>query len=323
MPLFKKNTHIIELPTAVGIHQIRNVISTRSFFPEDPDEICLSFHPQKTHIDPMGIALLGAWALFWRERGVPIRCKNLASSGVLYARNMGLFDHIHAHFSKPIEQHEEAGRFVRLTIIRTQEDLSRLCANVAGVLRAPHLVELVQYVLAELVRNALEHSGSMAAVCAQYYAKDKRVTIGIVDCGRGIKESLRGQYGFHEDRPAILAAMRPGVSGVTRSAYSAPNNAGLGLFYARGIAKASARPFVRLSGSAIYKQIAAKGGGMPAQNPQEEKHRIFENVGLWQGTAIGINIRGFDGNLRTFMARMKPLLNIGSPMKRTPALKFT
>ncbi len=315
--------HVVKLPSAIAIHQIRSVLSQSIFFPEHPQQIKLSFHPQKTYLDPMGVALLASWASYWYDRGVPVTCDNLSSSGLAYAERMGLFRHMSVSFPKAIEKHDESGRFVELTQISTQDDLSRLCTAIGGVLRVPHLIEFVQYVLVELVRNTLEHAGSSAMVCAQYYAKDKRVTIAVVDCGCGIRESLRLAYGFQDDRSAILAAMRPGLSGTTSTPYSSPDNAGLGLFYARGVAKASARPFVLVSGSAAYKQLAKQESVMPSRSPEDEVHDLILGISPWQGTAIGINIRGFDANLKSFMARMKPLLNVGAKMKRTPSLNFT
>jgi hypothetical protein len=89
------------------------------------------------------------------------------------------------------------------------------------------------------------------------------------------------------------------------------------------VAKASARPFVLLSGSAAYKQHAKQRTAMPSPNPEDEAHAVLDTPAGWQGTAVGINIRGFDANLHSFMARMKPLSNIGRGMKRTPRLNFT
>lgn len=315
--------HVIELPSAVAMHQIRSVLSRSAFFPDTPDGFVLRFHPKKTYLDPLGVSLLAAWASYWTNRGVPLRCENLTSPGLIYAERMGLFEHLQIAFPKPVTDHEGAGRFVELTHIATQDALSKLCTDVGAVLRVPHLIEFVQYVLVEMVRNTLEHARADAFVCAQYYEKDKRVTIGVADCGIGIKRSLEPSHGFSDDSSAIFAAMRPGVSGTVRVAYSAPDNAGLGLFYVRGVAKASARSFVLLSGQAAYKQHADRGSAIPLPNPEYEAHDMLTSFPKWQGTVVGINIRGFDANLKSFMARVLPILNVGPKMTRTPKIRFT
>ncbi|WP_438025809.1 ATP-binding protein [Sorangium sp. So ce233] len=313
----------IDLPTGLGIHQLRSMLRHAEFFPEHVDGFVLRFHPKKTYLDPLGIAMLAAWATHWRERGVTIRCENLNSPGLVYAERMRLFDCIGVKFPKPVDPHESAGRFVELRRVATQDDLSKLCADIGGILRVPHLIEFVQYILAEMARNALEHAGADAFVCAQYYQKDKRVTIGVADCGRGIRQSLETNYGFQDDQTALLAAMRPGVSGAARHMYSAPDNAGLGLYYARGVSKASGRYFALVSGNAAYKQRPKQKTDIPKHSPSEEEHEMLLNFPPWRGTAVGVNIRGFDGNIKTFMARMSSAVNIAPAMAPRPKINFT
>lgn len=317
-------THRIELPTAVAMHQIRNVLNRADFFPPNPARITLSFHPQKNHFDPMGIAMLASWASYWRSRNVPIDLANTNHPSLGYAARMGLFEALGVDYPRPIEEHESTGRFVELTEISAQDDLSRMCADVGGLLRVPNLIEFVQYVMAELIRNVLEHAYSSAFVCAQHYPNDKRVTIAVADCGCGIQYSLSRNYGFSDARAAILAALRPGISGTTSTPYSSSDNAGLGLFYARGVAKASKRSFVLCSGNALYKQHKPNDtGSVPLPDPTEEKHDVIVVRRPWQGTVVGVNIRAFDGDLQRFMSRIGPILNTGAMMRRTPNIRFT
>src|SRR5664280_751348 len=135
------STYTVRLPSAIAIRQIRSVFFTARFFLESPTEIVLSFHPQRTFLDPLGMSLLGAWASYWQERGVAIRCENLGSSGLAYAERMGLFRILDVAFRGGVQPHEASGRFVELRRIDIQDDLSRLCAEIGGVLRVPHLIE--------------------------------------------------------------------------------------------------------------------------------------------------------------------------------------
>lgn len=313
----------VDLPTGATLHQIGNLLTRCHFFPQHPRRFALRFNVKKQVLDPVTVALLAAWADYWQSRDVPIDCKNLHGSGARYAQRLGLFDHLAVPNKPRIESHEPAGRFVELRRVSTQEELSALCAEVGGVLRAPHLINLAQYFLAEMARNAIEHAGAPAFACAQYYEKDKRVTIGIADCGRGIRESLRENYGFNTDRDAIVAALRPGVSGASKKPYAASDNAGLGLYYARGISYASGRPFAFISGNSAYKQLAKQIGNAPTHDPTKDKHRLLESVGSWQGTIVGLNIRGDHGNLDAFLARMGSALNVGPGMAKRPKLRFT
>ena len=315
--------HRIELPTGIGIHQLGSLLRRANFFPANATKIVLSFHPKKTFLDPLGIALLASWGSYCRERGVGIQCENLQSPGLLYAHRMGLFESLQVKYPKVVEAHEGAGRFVALTRVATQDELSLLCAEMGGVLKVPHLIKCAQYTLSEMVRNTIEHAGAAAFVCAQYYEKDKRVTIGVADCGRGIKESLSANYCFQDDATALLAALMPRVTGAKRHMYGAPDNAGLGLYYARGMSKASGRSFVLLSGNVAYKQRAKQKSAVPTHNPAEESHESLSGLFPWQGTAVGVNVRGIDVNMDTFMARMDRAVNIGRQMARRPRINFT
>ncbi|MBK8994453.1 MAG: hypothetical protein IPM35_01685 [Myxococcales bacterium] len=282
----------------------------------------LRFNERKQALDPVTVSMLAAWADFWQTRAVQVTCENQSGTGPRYAQRLGLFHYLPNDGAKPLLAHEPAGRFVELRRVATQDELSALCADVASILRVPHLINLAQYFLAEMARNAIEHAGAPAFACAQYYEKDKRVTIGIADCGRGIQESLRENYGFANDRDAVLAALKPGVSGAARRPYSAPDNAGLGLYYARGISMVSSRPFVVVSGSCAFKQFSSQERKIPAHDPTKDHHAVVDIKG-WQGTVVGLNIRGDQGDKDAFLVRMASALNIGSTISRKPKLRFS
>jgi len=304
------------------MHQIGHLLRGCEFFPKNPTRFVLRFDDRKQVLDPVTVSLLAAWADFWQTRSVPITCENLGGAGPRYAQRLGLFGYLPTEGARPLSTHDPAGRFVELRRIATQDELSALCADLASIIRIPHLINLAQYFLAEMARNALEHAGAPAFACAQYYEKDKRITIGIADCGCGIQESLRENYGLSTDHDAVVAALRPGVSGAARRPYSAPDNAGLGLYYARGISMASGRPFVVISGTCAYKQFSKQANNVPAHDPTRDSHRVLD-VRRWQGTVVGLNIRGDHGDKNAFLTRMASALNIGAAMSQKPKLKFS
>jgi len=128
--------------------------------------------------------------------------------------------------------------------ISTREEHGDLMAEVVPLLHLsdePEQARAVHYVLSEMIRNVREHSDSRhgAVVCAQYYTGERAggrpyVSVGVADTGRGVRESLRWNYPeVDDDRKAVLAAIKPGITGAVPTQYGHSNNAGAGLFYTR------------------------------------------------------------------------------------------
>ena len=69
---------------------------------------------------------------------------------------MKLFDYLGVSPPCAIEEHEESGRFVPLTQIRTSEDLRQTITNLIPLLHAaPSVADPIRYVVSELGRNVL------------------------------------------------------------------------------------------------------------------------------------------------------------------------
>ena len=76
--------------------------------------------------------------------------------------------------------------------------------------------ETLAYSMREILRNAVEHSHSNSVrFCAQYFPKQDRVEVVILDKGRGIKKSFeRNPYiNPQSHKEAINYSLMPGVSG--------------------------------------------------------------------------------------------------------------
>ncbi len=157
----------INLPTAVRIHTIRHFLEHQSFFPSaTPERIVLSFHPKNTRFEPFALAMIAAWGVYWRGRGVEIVCENMRCAGAAYAARLGLFQFIPSSEAPPIEEHEEAGRFVALQHVKKQSDLSKLVGDLGAILRVPELIESAQYLVSVSTHSALglvTLSGGIAA----------------------------------------------------------------------------------------------------------------------------------------------------------------
>jgi len=282
--------HVIDLPSSMKVHTIGNLLRACTFFPrERPDRVVLRFHPGYSQFEPFGLAMLAAWAGYWGARGVDIQCENLGAKGVAYAQRLGLFKFMPGSPPTTIEAHEEAGRFVELQEVRKQADLTKLVGDLGGILHTPELIETVQYIVVEVARNVLEHAGAHAYVCVQHYKTANRVSIGIADCGRGVRESLRMAHAFKSDEDAIMGALRPGVTGVMPTPYGSADNAGLGLFYSRGLAKWTHQYFLIVSGERGYRLKRKQADRVPARDPRAEVHDVHSGAS-WQGTFVAIDI---------------------------------
>jgi hypothetical protein len=282
-------THVIELPSSLKVHSIGNLLQSCEFFPVvPPTQFVLRFHPRYSQFEPFALAMLAAWAQFWANQSVPVTCENLSAKGVAYAQRLGLFKFIAAALPRVVA-HEEAGRFAELQHIHRQADLTKLIGDLGGILRAPELIETVQYLVAEMTRNVLEHAGANAFVCVQHYRKAGRVSLGIADCGRGVLDSLRRAHDFKTHEDAIVGALRPGVTGVVPMPYGSPDNAGLGLFYARGLAKWTAQYFLLVTGDSGYRLKRRQATRAPARDPRADGHDLYGGHG-WRGTVVAIDI---------------------------------
>lgn len=282
--------HVVALPSSLKVHSIRNLLQSCEFFPTSaPERIVLRFHPRYSQFEPFALSMLAAWARFWAVRGVGVRCENLGAKGVAYAQRLGLFGFVPGTPPTAVEEHEEAGRFVELQEVTRQSDLTKLVGDLGGILHAPQLIETVQYLVVELTRNVLEHAAAPAYICVQHYKAANRVSLGIADCGRGVREALRVAYDFKTHEDAIIGALRPGVTGAMPTPYGSADNAGLGLFYSRGLAKWTSQYFLLVSGDGGFRLKRKQKVRVPLRDPRGDAHDLYTGH-LWKGTVVAIDI---------------------------------
>lgn len=315
---------IISLPNQMTIHTLRNLLQKQRFFPGLVSKFVLGFHPTAAFFHPMMLAMLAAWGNHWREQGVPIECRNTDSRGTRYARRMGLFEHLCCDSVLGDAGSESAGKFVPLHLLTTREAAGAFVAEVPPLLHRPGRSDAVTACLQELVRNVFEHAGSVPALaCAQYYPKASRISIGVADCGIGIRKSLSWLHPVKDDLDALYWAVRPGVSGAVRTMYGGNDNAGAGLFFTKSMAHASGGYFALVSGSAAFRLRRNRDSGplVLAADPKEDRHDPLERFSPWKGTALGVDIGLFDSD------RMKEVVDlICSQMvrpKKQAAVRFT
>jgi hypothetical protein len=217
-------------------------------------------------MQPWMVCALGAWGLAARRHEMQIDVEN--DRRAMYAWRFGLAPLLGLQLLEPIQEHEEAGRFIPLKVVRGTSDLGALIADVAPLLHLsaePEQAKAVQYVVSEMVRNVLEHSASPegAVVAAQYYrgarANRPYVSIGVADCGLGVYRTLIRNYpNLETDSDAVLTALQPGTTGATGGVYGASDNAGAGLFFTRSLSAATGGYFALASGDAMFRSTLAR-----------------------------------------------------------------
>lgn len=215
----------------------------------------------------------------------------------MYLDRMGLYDFASNECGVSYTQHEEAGRFIPVTKIRTVAEQSKLIADLHPILHLePERSDMIKYVLGELIRNVIEHSMSRngAFVTVNYVAERNKLSVGICDTGVGLRASLEKYHAPVDDMDAIRLALMPGVSGTTARDGGTGDNAGAGLYIVKSIAKMTRNYFVIYSGDSAYKlhkyDKRVKYGPRLNENPFADKHAAYDGLPSFGGTLIGLDI---------------------------------
>ena len=260
----------------------------------NPNELYIETHPKWISIHPAILTLTAALALKVGKENVVIDAVTARSGH--YLDRMGLYDLIGKDSPFDIDAHEEAGRFIPLTIIKNASEQSAFISDMIPLLHLPpERADAIKYVISELVRNVLEHAHADdgAVVAAQYYPKSNTVRIGICDTGIGIRESMSPVWNPQSDLQAMLLALKPGITGTTKREGGTEENAGAGLFFIKSLASMSRDYFLLYSGTAIYRLLKRRPSKhLPHLNtdPQDDHHSSVEDAEPFQGTLVAFDI---------------------------------
>ncbi len=283
----------ISLPNSAFLGNIDAFL--RSFDPSDPGRLRITFNPNWVSVHPIAISMTASLGLHMKGQKKEIICDTALAKSKNYLERMGLFALLGARQKIKLQEHEPAGRFIPLTVIKGQDELEKFIEDLVPLLHTtPSQAEAIKYTVSELVRNVIEHAKSPvgAVVCAQFFKKTSRVSIGVADVGVGIRETIGASYAVKSDGEAIKLALVPGVTGTTARPGGTEANAGAGLFFIKSIAQANRNFFVLYSGDSMYKLLKT-----PAQtrinlhaDPEDDRHSFLEGLPYWQGTAVGVDI---------------------------------
>jgi hypothetical protein len=323
------------IPNEASIRTIRNLLFANSPFADKNSPAQLVMHPKWAFMDPIAMAMAAAWGGWCQRQGCSMQAANVSGPSQKYVIRMGLFEHLHVSHDPLIAEHEEAGRFIPLTQVKTGAELAAVIGNVSALLhldKEPHALAAVQYCISELIRNVLEHSGSIegAYVCAQRYTSNPpHVSIAVADCGSGIASSLSYSYpqAEHDDKVALQLAMQLGITGAVKSGMygSATDNAGAGLFFTRAIAKATGGYFALISGNGAFRVKRLQKGERPLVYQdafKDRRHNFWTLDWKWPGTVAAAEV--LTQNVPNFPKFFQSIVQ-QLPAKKTAAgkIKFT
>lgn len=283
--------------------------------PDDPS-LALIFPEGYFALHPIAVAAIAAAGVRARTEGADVMVKRIPETHPLrYLARMGLFDAIGVDHTFKQQEHEPAGRFVPLRVISDGQELSDFVAELTPIFHdEPERIEPVKYVIAELVRNTLEHGGGSPAVAmVQAFPKAGTIAIGVADVGIGMRSSLARHHHVGNPVQAIELAMQPGVSGTTSRIGGNAENAGAGLFFCKSLAYISAQYFVVWSGDGMFKLLRRRPvdpKSIKARASQDRATRI-QTLGKWPGTVLGVDIsEDAFRQFAQFMKQMREVYNV-------------
>jgi anti-sigma regulatory factor (Ser/Thr protein kinase) len=281
----------IHLPNSAWLGNIDPFL--RSFVGENPSSLEISSHPEWISVHPVVLSMVAALGLECKSEN--IKFEKLTAKSKHYLERMGLFDLWKIESGINVEEHESAGRFIPLTVVKSSDELTKFLEDMIPLLHLkPEQVRPIRYIVSELARNVLEHSESKigAILCAQYYFKSNTMRIGIVDRGVGIKSTISKFYPIKDDLEAIRLALTPGVTGTTRKIGGTEQNAGAGLFFIKSIAKVNRDFFMIYSGNGLYKLLKTKSSKAVRLQVDPFRDNSSKSNGFpyWKGTVVGVDL---------------------------------
>jgi hypothetical protein len=272
------------------------------------DIVCLDAR-RLVFVDPFALTLLGASLYELKQWGQRVRVSGLRPDIGGYLQRMDLFEDVEFVDCAPSigQRHDRRDSLVELTRVDDDVEAADAARRIAqalvgctGVSDAPEgdqameavspadrLLQLVQYVLSELIENAVTHGQKQGFrgkcrtwVASQYYPRKDTVRLSVTDTGCGFLATLRGHpdLGAETHFSAILTAMKPRVScnrdlGIRGETV----NQGVGLTTVARIAGLAEGKTLIVSGNAYHSTSGSRG-------------RLPEGA-FWQGVAVAIEMQ--------------------------------
>ncbi len=248
-------------------------------------------------LHPLVLCMIAALADNCHANGGTVSVEGLvANNSTRYLERMGLFKLMNVNSGLPVVEHDPSGRFIPLTRINNNADLTKFVTDFVPLLHAtPGEADSVKYVLFELIRNVLEHAGAgeRGAIAAAQVTKSGRLLIGVADSGIGVKKSLSRSHSVTDNKTAIELAFQPGVTGTTANFGGNETNGGAGLFFMKAMSTLARHHMVMVTGDRLMKLLTQPASkGVPTINSKLDDDRVRwrELPFAFSGTAVGVDI---------------------------------
>ncbi len=202
-------------------------------------------------IEPIGIAILKQYKVSFPEAGVRTSGKSFDYiTQLLETTYSPLQDHLSViHFDNKTDNIDELKSILTKKIIAYAENLSSD--------EKEDLSEYLEYMISEMMGNVISHSKSPHGgfVTAQYYPKEKKVQVVIIDGGVGFLSTLSKNFDVNNEGEAIQKALEKEVTGSNKyDIYNnAPKHAGLGLFFLSSILEVTEGKLAIISNNTIFR----------------------------------------------------------------------
>lgn len=258
-----------------------------SRFAKDTMDVVLDL-TENQFIEPWALVQFIAHALWIRkERGLQVRAKlDPGNPANQYVRSMGIEEVLDTGVST---QHwDESRQNTGLHVLRTHVDVQRFAESTARLGTGPSsdTLDALKYGMLELGRNVVQHAESPVGgvAMAQFFPDLRAVQISIADRGKGLRESLRGNYPeLRSDIEAAKLAVLPHASGapIAQGMYASSDNAGLGLFFCKEITWRAGGAFWLVSSTSL---LGVQGDDEAGQ------HRVYRKINPWGGTCVTMHL---------------------------------
>lgn len=148
----------LKIPNDATIRTLRNFLSVNTPFLKPNEPAILRLHRNWAYMDPMALVITAAWGGWCSRNGKQVNVVGKPGPYTNYAARMKLFQHLKIQYTIPIQEHEEAGRFMPLRRVSNPSELNAVIGDVSALLHLdnePDGLAAIRYCVSELVRNVL------------------------------------------------------------------------------------------------------------------------------------------------------------------------
>lgn len=267
--------HAADMRSTLQTWQWRWRLGTRT-------EVLLNF-AETRFLEPWALAMFTSYGLKMRsDHGVTVQAL-LDSNNPCnhYIEEMGIKEALRD--GKSTAKWDDSRQNTGLHVIHSHQDVTRFVqsASLLGAGPDDETMDALKYGMAELGRNVVQHAQADAGgvAIAQYFPDLDRIQVAICDSGIGILDALRTNYPeLRNAKESLKLALLPHVSGAfPHGAYSASENAGLGLFFCKEISWRAGGSFWLASGASLV--------GI-SRDDASARERIYKEIFPWPGTVV-------------------------------------